>query len=142
MSGAYQGDTQTCAFTGSTLTSADTGEGFPVEVLGALRPGTDGVESIIPLVAKTNATHHRIYGILLSVNERTNRCSVQKKGVAEVRIGSAPDPSMLGHGLRAVPGGGAVPLPGIGRGVVIGYTGTSASDRLIVDLDVDAYHSS
>ena len=142
MSGAYQGDTQTCAFTGTTLTSADTGEGIPVEVIGALRPGTDGVESIIPLVAKTNATHQRIYGILLSVNERTNRCSVQKKGVAEVKLAGAPDPSMLGRGLRAFPGDGAVTLPGIGRGVVIGYTGTTMSDQLIVDLDVDAYHSS
>ena len=142
MAGAYVGLSQTCSFDGTDLAASDANSGLLVKVTGALNAGSDGIDSVIPQVQKVSATTDRIYGVLLNVNVGANRCSVQKKGVTKVKSSAgAPVTGDLGSGLIAGTAGDGTPTAGEGRGTIVNYTGTGATDLLIVDLDLDAYHT-
>ena len=146
MAGAYVGNSQTCAFTGTNLDADDANSGLLVKVTGALNAGSDGVDSVIPLVEKCG-DGDRIYGVLENVNVSANRCSVQKAGIAKVAKNDpgtngtriAPVSGDIGSGLKAGMNALGTVNATEGRGVVVNYDGLGATNFLIVDLDVDAY---
>ena len=139
------GSVVNATFTGG-FTTADRSAGVTVKVTGG---SSDGFPR--PTVAKTDAATDVIAGVVQSVEVAStgnrapsgiNGISYANSGTVKVRKNAAPSTADIGGQIIPTTGAGMVDVdaaaPAVGFGLVVGITGTAATDFLIVDLNAAA----
>ena len=130
----------------SGFTTADANSGVTVKVVGG---STDGHPR--PSVAKTDAATDVIAGVVQGVEVAStgdrapsgiNGISYANSGTVKVRKNAAPTSGDIGGQIIPTTDAGMVDVdaaaPAVGFGLVVGITGTAATDFLIVDLNAAA----
>lgn len=157
MSWSYTGEAITCTFLANEFTYADfTGDNAGKTYLVKLGASTiASAGGPLPLVQKTNALNDRIYGVAVgidgdgSVRNSTptpRRIRVVRNGIVRVTRFGGITYGAIGQSLKTHAGDpGTADLvdltvpanKGQGRGLIVGVTGLTTDDYLIVDFDVD-----
>ena len=96
----------------------------------------DNVTNVpVPNVQLTDGTNTRVYGVVVNINESTQRCSVVRSGVVPVRKSAASASADIGTGIVGAANGQVTAgAAGTGTGIVVGR---SSGSVLFVDLDAE-----
>lgn len=155
MAWGYTGEAISCTFDGTAFTNDDfSGANADATYLVKLDATNSAASSgaPIPVVEKATADGDLIYGVAVGIDGdgamRNNvagqrRVRVVRNGIVNVtKDSTAPATTDVGSAVTGAGGGAGEVVDlstdkGDGRGTIVGITGTTTADKLVVDLDVD-----
>lgn len=152
MAWGYTGEAISCSFGATDFTNADfTGTNTGMTYLVALDASTTATTGApLPVVRKTSAVTDIVYGVAVGIDgdgrrsnniEGPRRVRVVRGGTVLIKkMTDAPAFTDIGGGVTGTTESGISAVSaanGVGRGTIVGITGTTTNDYLIVDLDVD-----